>query len=68
MKIISGNTACSIMQTHQLIMPLPSVCVIEASMAGHVPGLILSNQQYTLQVSAMSVENINIQYACNMMM
>lgn len=65
MKIISGNTACSIMQTHQLIMPLPSVCVIEA---GHVPGLILSNQQYTLQVSAMSVENINIQYACNMMM
>lgn len=37
-------------------------------MAGHVPGLILSNQQYTLPVSAMSVENRNIQYACNMMM
>lgn len=68
MKIISGNAAGGIMQTHLLIMLLLLVDVVQAAMAGHVPIPVLLNGQYRPPISIMSVENKNIQYPYNMMM
>lgn len=68
MKIISGNAAGGIMQTHLLIMLLLLVLIVQAPMAGHVPVLVLLNEHYRPPISVMSVENENTQYAYNMMM
>lgn len=68
MKIISGNAAGGIMQTHLLIMLLLLVRIVQAPMAGRVPVLVLLNEQYRPPISVMSVENKNTQYAYDMLM
>lgn len=68
MKIISGNVAGGIMQTHLLIMLLLLVRIVQAPMARRVPVLVLLNEQYRPPISVMSVENKNTEYAYDMLM
>jgi len=65
-KIISGNSACGIMQTHLLTMLHLSVHVMQSAMSGHISSLILLNEQYTPPMSATSEENKYIHYAYSM--